>query len=260
MSATHLNTFLDVTRDGPQRFLEEHLLRFPQAQTPQMAYGTAIHAAINRIYTYLGDKGDLPTEESVLEWFAEELSKTRLRSNQYESLEAEGKDALKVFYERWGPWMSAGHHSEFDMKHQNVQIGEAQLAGKIDILVPEGENGMEVHDIKTGTPEYKWNFSQEKMLGYYRQLVFYKLLVEHSREFGPSYTVSRGVLDYVVPEHQQPGVLSTELSAETAERMARLIEIVYHKIENLDLPSVEEYPKDAKGIQQFEEDLLAQRI
>jgi len=146
------------------------------------------------------------------------------------------------------------------MKHQNVRIGDAELAGKVDILVPEGEHSIEVHDLKTGNPEYKWNFSQEKMLGYYRQLVFYKLLVENSREFGDAYTVSRGVLDYVVPEQQKPGTLPSELSEEAAERMARLIEIIYHKIQNLDLPSVEEYPKDAKGIQQFEEDLLTQRV
>jgi DNA helicase-2/ATP-dependent DNA helicase PcrA len=260
MSETHLNTFLDVTRDGPQRFLEEHLLRFPQAQTPDMAYGTAIHAAINRMYTLLQDTGELPSKDTLQHWFAEELAKTRLRSNQYSSLEAKGKDALQVFYEQWGPWLSAEHFSEFDMKHQNVRIGDAELSGKIDILVPEGENSLEVHDLKTGNPEYKWNFSQEKMLGYYRQLVFYKLLVENSREFGDAYTVSRGVLNYVVPEQQKPGTLPRELSEEAAERMARLIEIVYHKIQNLDLPSVEEYPKDAKGIQQFEEDLLAQRV
>ena len=52
LSVTHLNNFLNVTRGGPQTFLEQNLLRFPQAKTLSSSYGSAIHKAIERLIVY----------------------------------------------------------------------------------------------------------------------------------------------------------------------------------------------------------------
>jgi DNA helicase-2/ATP-dependent DNA helicase PcrA len=45
LSVTHLRNFTNIERGGPQLFIEQNLLRFPQAKTTSSAFGTAIHHA-----------------------------------------------------------------------------------------------------------------------------------------------------------------------------------------------------------------------
>ena len=42
--------------------------------------------------------------------------------------------------------------------------------------------------------------------------------------------------------------------------LEKLIEVVYNKIINLDFPDVTKYSKDTKGIKQFEEDLIEEKV
>ena len=50
------------------------------------------------------------------------------------------------------------------------------------------------------------------------------------------------------------------INKEKTEKLKQLIEIVYKKIINLDFPDISKYSKDLKGIKQFEEDLLENKI
>lgn len=50
LSVTHLTSFLDVTRGGPQHFLLNSLLRFPKSKHPSAEYGSAIHEALQRAF------------------------------------------------------------------------------------------------------------------------------------------------------------------------------------------------------------------
>ena len=50
--------------------------------------------------------------------------------------------------------------------------------------------------------------------------------------------------------------LEYDYSESDVEKVKKLIAIVWDKIINLDLPSVEHYPSSIKGIKAFEDDLL----
>src|SRR5690606_6373980 len=53
LSTTALGNFIDVTRGGPQYFLLQNLLHFPQAPSPNAAYGTAIHRTLQQAHSHL---------------------------------------------------------------------------------------------------------------------------------------------------------------------------------------------------------------
>jgi hypothetical protein len=86
--------------------------------------------------------------------------------------------------------------------------------------------------------------------------MFYKLLVEHSRDYR-QYTVEKGCLQFVEPTPRGE-ILSLEATAsdEELETFRKLIEAVWKKIITLDLPDTSNYEQSYKGMLAFEKDLL----
>ena len=128
---------------------------------------------------------------------------------------------------------------------------------------------MVVSDFKTGKAHHKWNEpgidTQVKLQNYRRQLVFYKLLVENSRDFS-QYKVYQGQLEFLdLPINQSKCViLGTDITDQEALVLSNLIQKVYKKITNLaegePLPDVNRYSADIKGIESFIQDLLSDSI
>jgi len=264
MPVTHFNNFLNVVDGGPQTFLEQNLLRFPQSMSPSGAYGTAMHKVIELIYTQLRKDGVVPSQETVLEWFERELEMKRLSNTDYTLFLKRGKDALSVYYKESVGNFDPAHKIEVDFKHQGVMIGDAHITGKIDKVIDLGSNIFEVVDIKTGKSAEGWGgkdaYEKIKLYKYKNQLIFYKLLVENSRDFMQSCTVSVGCLEFLEPKNGKIVKLSLEMESEEVERLRKLIDIVFKKIMTLELPDISKYSKDTKGIREFEEDLLQGRI
>jgi hypothetical protein len=177
-----------------------------------------------------------------------------------------GLEALEKFLDAKSADFGQKDIVEFNFKDQGVVIDGAELSGKIDRIVDTGDNELEVHDYKTGKPLEDWEssepFKKMKAYDYERQLIFYKILVEHSREFGGKKKVLKGVLDFVEPKRENGKIitLETDITKEKAERLEKLISIVYKKIISLDFPDISKYSPDLKGIKEFEEDLLEGKV
>lgn len=260
MSVTHLNNFLDITKGGPQLFLEQNLLMFPQAKTPASSFGSAMHKAIEILYLDLRKNGKVPQLENVLIWFENELKNQRMSEKDFPIYLEKGRDALTAFYEQKKNTFNPEDLSEVNFKNQGVVIGETLLGGKID-KISKGDGEMVVYDFKTGKSAEDWEGGDEyekvKLHNYRRQLIFYKLLVENSKDFGGKYKVNRGVLEFLEPASNGKIVdLSLDITDQEARRLLALIQAVYKKIINLDFPDVNGYSKDIDGILKFEEDLL----
>lgn len=259
MSVTHLNNFLDVTHGGPQTFLEHNLLHFPSAKIPSGAYGSAMHHTIESIYTFLKREGTLPADTMIVDWFEKELKQERLSLQDHTYFLKKGKDALSVYLKEKKDTFELTHKIETDFAHQGVILGEARITGKIDKMIPEGDR-IKVVDFKTGKSFSEWEkgATEEKikLYKYRRQLIFYKLLVENSRDFG-KFTVDEGVLEFLEPDKKGNILeLTADITNEETSRTKALIEAVYKKIVNLDLPDISKYPQDLNGMRQFEDDLL----
>jgi hypothetical protein len=51
MNATALQNFLNIVDAGPEKFISNSLLRFPQAKNIAASYGSAIHKALEDFFT-----------------------------------------------------------------------------------------------------------------------------------------------------------------------------------------------------------------
>ncbi len=266
LSVTHLNNYLNVSKGGPQTFLEQNLLRFPQAKTPSGSYGSAIHRTIEKLSVELRRDGKLLTEEKFIGWFEEYLKRERLALADFNFYVARGKEALSAFYKNKKNDFTETDKTEVNFKNQGVKIGEAHLTGKIDRMIDCGGGVFEVRDYKTGRAYEEWKgkdaYEKIKLHDYERQLIFYKLLVENSREYSQN-KVEKGVLEFVEPQNKRlldlPLELASGISKEKIDRTKALIEAVFARIMNLDFPDVSKYLQDLDGIIAFEDDLLGSK-
>lgn len=263
LSATHLNNFLDVSRGGPQLFLLQNLLRFPQAMSPSAAYGSAIHLTLQRAHQHLSATSKRRPIEDVLGDFERELRRHQLSAENTEHFLRRGTDALNVFlgarYDSFDPEQIVERSFGADA----VAIEEtAVITGAIDLIeVNETNKTITVTDYKTGKAARSWqgktDYEKIKLHHYRQQLIFYKLLIEGSRQFA-SYTVTKGVIEFVEPtpsstiERLELDFDNTEL-----ERTKQLITAVWRRIQSLNFSLDAEYDANFKGIQQFEQDLLS---
>ena len=154
---------------------------------------------------------------------------------------------------------------QVDFKNEGVVVGAALLSGKIDLLRTE-DGTYNVIDWKTGRAYEDWETPRQsdadkiKLHRYTKQLLFYKVLLEHSSHFKlPVQSLSLEFVESIVGK-DEPITLTYECDAEEVARTKQLIVAVYKKITTLDFPDVSGYTKDLSGIEQFEEDLLSGKI
>lgn len=261
LSATHLNNFLDVTRGGPRAFLLDNLLHFPSAKSPMASYGSAIHATLQQAHVHLAATGERKPLEDVLHDFEQALSKERMSPTDFQQYLQKGSEQLRIFldarYESFAPTQKA----ELNFSYQDVHIGEAHITGMIDVAdIDTKAKTMIVTDYKTGKPIKngitKTDYDKIKLHKYTQQLLFYKLLVEHSRDYG-SYDVTGGVLSFVEPTPAGE-IFQTDIiyQRDDLERFEKLLCAVWEHIVTLNLPDTSHYEQSYKGIQAFEQDLL----
>ncbi len=265
LSVTHLNNFLDITAGGPQQFLEKNLLRFPQKKSAAGSYGTAMHQSLHEMYKEFKNKGELPGVEFLLNRFETVLTSQRLNTVDHKKFLKKGLDELNFFYEKNRPNFNPYDLIEFNFDNQGVMCNNARLTGKIDLMkVDNDAKQISVIDYKTGKPLQEWDgrseYEQIKSWRYKNQLMFYKLLVENSRDFGGKYSVEKGALDFFTPANEQLVSLNLEIDPQELEQFKRLVDVVYQKIINLDFPDIEEYEQSIMGISWFQEDLIKNKV
>lgn len=261
MSVTHLNNFLDTKKGGPYYFFEQNFLRFPQAKSAHTSYGTAMHETMQGIYAYLKNTGKKPSLIGAQEIFKEKLEQQAMGEQDFINYLEQGNTAWKFYIEKAGDRFDSSHWIETDFRTQNVMIEKAQITGKIDKIIPsEDKKILEVYDFKTGKPQKDWEVKEEtkkiQFHNYKRQLIFYKLLIENSRDFH-TYKVHNGYLEFLSPSHNENLiVLPYAITPEDVARLKRLIVKVYNKIQALDFVDINTYEPTLEGMIQFEDDLL----
>ena len=266
LSVTHLNNFLDVSRGGPQNFLLNNLLHFPAAKNSAAAYGTAIHSSLQQTHCLFNANHQLPSTEQILQFFQKSLESQHLPADDFQLYLDKGQSALTTFINTKASDFHDTDLAELDFSNQGVIIGETKLTGKLDVVDIDKQNKtIFVTDYKTGKPSHSWKGSADyekiKLHKYRQQLMFYQLLVEHSRDYG-NFTFTGGRQQFVEPDMKTGDILSLEdtFSREELAEFTQLIEIIWRKITTLDLPDISDYSADYKGMLQFENDLLAGEI
>lgn len=261
LSITHLNNFLDITNAGPHYFLVHNLLRFPEAMTPHAAYGDAIHKTIQWIYAE-SRIGKLPAKTAVFDYFCDMLKRRHLPLKEYKLFAERGREALGLFLRQRAKTINTEAIIERSFGNEGVIVGGAHLTGKIDKMEMPVPGQIEVVDFKTGKPASSWrgryDYEQSKLHKYKQQLLFYKLLVERSAQFGKNNIVSSGALEFVEADDNGKLVppLVVTFTDKELQHFEALIAAVWQHIQDLNFPDVSSYPKNFKGILDFENDLI----
>lgn len=262
LSVTHLNNFIDVRDSGPQYFFMHNLLRFPEAPTPAAAYGDAVHKTLQWTHSELRRTAELPKASQFQAYFTDMLSRKHLRATDYTRLEKRGKEALALYLKSRDKTLLASDLIERSFNNEGVVINTAKLSGKIDKLHFQDKGSVSVIDFKTGKPSVSWQGKDEyeklKLHKYRQQLLFYKLLIEHSASFQGKLVAVSGALEFVEPDEHGQLVdnLEVDFQAEELIRFGKLITAVWLHIMRLDFPDVSRYAKNLQGVIAFENDLM----
>ena len=256
MAPTHLNSFIDLQNGGPEAFLLQTLLRFPQAPGESGEFGNAIHTTLDW-YQRRITNGKTPSIDQVLKEFDKNLRNRYIAPNRMDDFRNRGHHALKTYISERSDMFACTAQSEVDFRKEGVLIGNAHLAGKIDRLeVDKANKSVAIVDFKTGSPHKKWERSI-KLMKYKQQLYFYKFLIEGSHSWA-NYSVSEARLEFVEPDSSgkivQP--LKIDFNAGEEEDMKKLIQKVYECVKNFDFPSHENLSDDFTGTQSFINHLL----
>lgn len=261
LSATSLNSFLDVTRGGPQHFLLNNLLHFPKTKPAPASYGTAVHWTMQQAHTHMVANGEQKPLEDSLHDFEVALTKERLAPSDFQHYLHQGSEHVPAFLTSGVLPMTTSQKAEVSFGFQDVRSGDAKLTGSLDLIdASKQDKTMVVTDYKTGHPSLSWDKGDDhtklKLHKYRQQLVFYKILVENSAEYH-NYDVTHGQLAFIEPTRAGESiVLSLDLTAQDIERTTKLIQAVWKHIIALDLPDTTNYSPDYKGVLAFEQDLI----
>jgi len=204
MSYTTLSKFLNC----PLRFYYECILKVPGLPGPALGFGIAVHTALERFFKEMKTTGAFGSEEDLIRFFEQSLwhEKESMTSAEYQRRLEQGRSVLAAYYQR-----NIGHwhrHVEIEVKVPRFYLDGIPVTGKIDKLeIGVGVDGdtCTVIDYKTGNPGKKEHLlppNDKNPLGgdYWRQMVFYKLLLENNPD--KRYQVKLGAFDYIEPDRK----------------------------------------------------------
>src|SRR5581483_3749771 len=182
LSATAVNNYLAC----PWKYFYVDLLRIPLVSNRYMAYGSDTHAALKNYFDAL--KKTPKEKKYLLDAFRENIMRQPASSQDISQMRAKGLKALSRYYDRYGATWNHAVVSEFQV---SSMIGKhTKILGKIDKIefLEEGANAVRVVDYKTGKPKSKNAVMGKTKTGdgnYYRQLLFYSLLLKKIGTFKP---------------------------------------------------------------------------
>lgn len=197
MSATQLTKFLRC----PLTFYYETILKVPMQKRDSLAYGGAIHYALERMYMDMKANGVPPSKETVFAAFKSEMYRqsSSFTGVQFERRMEQGEEELSSFYDH--KVGSMHRNVEVELKVPRYYLDGVPVTGKID-LIEVGSDGCDVVDYKTGNPDKSITANlappnEKAPLGgdYWRQMVFYKLLLERWED--RNWHVKTGRFEYV---------------------------------------------------------------
>ncbi|MFH0851852.1 MAG: PD-(D/E)XK nuclease family protein, partial [Candidatus Peregrinibacteria bacterium] len=223
-----LNVFLDGEK-GPQRFLWEQLLQQPSEKKPAMAFGTAVHAALED-RNVAWQQGEAFSVDALVDAFQKHLKKEILTNEKLEHYQLIGGDIVR----RYGEQTASGIPLVLSTERTfHAVIDEVPIKGKvdrIDLFEPNGR-ACRIVDYKTGQT-MKTEEAVRKKEDLFRQLKFYKILCDTDPRF--IHDAALFTLDFIGNEDEARREISFEITAAEVAELRKLIKDVWAKITALD--------------------------
>ena len=198
MSYTALSKFLHC----PLAFYYETILKVPYQKNDALAFGSAVHYALERMFLDMKQaKGVFPEKEIVIGAFRSALysESSCFTQIQFDRRLEQGEALISDYYDA----NSSHAHTDVEIEYKVPRyfLDGVPVTGKIDKIEISGAE-CKVIDYKTGDPDKSATAmtaqpNDKEPLGgdYWRQMVFYKLILEHMED--RTWKVSTGMFDFV---------------------------------------------------------------
>lgn len=216
LSVTALNNYLK----SPWLYFYRNLVRLPEPQNKSQIYGTVIHAVLQAFFEAL--KYEEPGKEFLFQKFEERLSGETLRDSEREDLLDKGYKTLDAWYEENKGKFHKDVLTEFRVNGVYL-TPDIRLTGVLDKVefIDGSDRHVRVVDYKTGKPKSEKvvrGETKDSDGGYYRQIVFYKLLL--SLYADGKFVMDEGSLEFVEPDEK--GKFTKHTFAPTDEEVENL--------------------------------------
>lgn len=214
-SPTGFNNFVA----SPWQYYFRTLLALPGAPELPMLFGTAVHAGL-KAFADSVKKGEADIEKACSA-LRTELAHLPLTDLDRHELAKKGEEALCAYLAQEGEGFKRVHESEFSITASITVpgVGEVPIGGKLDRLDRNADGSVTVIDYKTGKARSEneiRGLTKSSDGGYYRQLVFYKLLLDKDGR----YEMRDAALHFVEPSDK--GTCTIRTFAITNEEVAAL--------------------------------------
>jgi DNA helicase-2/ATP-dependent DNA helicase PcrA len=230
LSVTALNHFLE----DPKIFLESDLLGMPQSKKSELVYGNAVHDAL-RVWGLAAKKGEKISQAAFMHAFSQYLQERDVLTNAEKMrLIKLGEVSLpRYFTQRLDASLPLVGYVEQPI---NTHLKDIPIKGKLDRIdfLARDSGRVQVFDYKTGKPKTE---SEVKKDGYYRQLVFYALLLQQGM---PMLEPVAFTLDFVGEESAHPVERTFQVSDADKQELSKIIAAVWEKILHLDFTPLEQ--------------------
>ncbi|MEO8795254.1 MAG: ATP-dependent DNA helicase [Daejeonella sp.] len=234
LSVTHLNNYLDC----PLKFYFQNLIQVPSGKNETMTFGSAVHFALNRLFHSLADNADefhgIPKFMDDFKWYMNR-NREAFTSEQFKRRMEYGEKILPAYYNKYVNEWEKVTLTEYSIK--NVEVDGIPVKGVLDKLEFHNKQ-VNVVDYKTGKydrAKAKFAAPNEKLPeggDYWRQAVFYKLLVDNDRR--NDWEVISTEFDFIEPEKDEYIKHKVVIRPEDLETVRTQIKDTYTKIKNLE--------------------------
>ena len=204
MNVTALNNYLSC----PLNFYYNNLVRVPSGKSEATEFGSAVHHALQRLFEKMQQDKDnrFPTREDFISDFVWYMRRHRecFTKEQFERRMEYGYEVLSNYYDHYINSFNKIVVVERNLK--NVVVQGVPLKGKLDKLEFDGK-AVNVVDYKSGDiekalPKLQPPNGKEPLGGsYWRQAVFYKILVDHLEN--KDWRVISTEFDFIEPDKKK---------------------------------------------------------
>jgi DNA helicase-2/ATP-dependent DNA helicase PcrA len=240
MNVTALNNYLDC----PLRFYYSSLIRVPSAKSEAAQFGTAVHEALSDFLNHMMNNGKVyPDKKMLIQRFVYHLNDERevFTSESLQRFLEYGQTILDKYYDKYYTPAPKGDFILTEYPLTKVVVNNIPLKGFTDKIQFWG-NDIVITDYKTGSfvkakarGEFELPGSEKKPEGgnYWRQAVFYKILVDNLP--GKNWKVLHTQFDFVEPNAKDEFDLQKlSITAEEAAMVKEQITTVWKKIHQHD--------------------------
>ncbi len=250
LSVTHLNAYLHC----PVSFYFNNFIRVPSAKSPNMTFGSAVHHALEVMFKKMNDTPDKQFHDvgqfiKDFKWYMRKHEDSFLPATFERKIEY-GEQILSNYYAKYiNYWNKI---TSVEKNYKNVVVAGVPINGKLDKLEFDG-NFVKVVDYKTGNyknavkkfkrPDAQKvqdaiakgkepNFEEVHGGDYWRQAVFYKLIMDHDTT--RNWEMRSAEFDFVEPDkdtgnfHKEPVPITPQDLAFVQQQIVS----VYAKIKN----------------------------